>query len=108
MSNNGGNKEIDRIAKLIEQITRVDTKLGTLLEQYRIDINDLKEECEHITTRIDDLEKRRSELVHEVEGTKVDEAKLKAEFDKWKMIWGAVALIVSPILTAILIKCLSL
>jgi hypothetical protein len=91
MSENGksGNKEIDRLISLIEKVTRLDTKLGEFCRQYLLDLADIKKLTNDNDKRIEELEKKC--------------IMLKASFDKWKMVWGAVAIIVVPILTTIVV-----
>ena len=89
--------------KLVDQLARVDEKLDAWCDQYRIDVKEFHDLCNQIQAKVDDLEKRRSELVKEVEETKTRAAEMKAEFDKWKLIWGAIAIVVTPAITTLVL-----
>jgi chromosome segregation ATPase len=106
MSNgeNGKNgKEIDRLLKLIDAIARVDEKLDALNEQYKIDCNNTKERINSIAAQLNDLEKRRSDLIHQVDDNANQIVKMQEGISRWKIYWGAIAFVVSPTLTTLII-----
>jgi chromosome segregation ATPase len=100
---NGKEKEIDRLLKLIDSIGRIDEKLDALHEQYNIDCADNKERMNTLQAQVNDLEKRRSDLVQQVEDTKNKINKLEEGIARWKIYWAAIAFIASPILTTVII-----
>jgi hypothetical protein len=106
-TNNGKEKEIDRLLKLIDAIARIDTKVSAfseeakilrelLADQYKIDITDIRERLDSIDGSIFDAEKRRNELIQTV-------ADLQKSFDKWKIYWSIIAFIGAPIVTTVVI-----
>ena len=106
-NNNGKEKEIDRLLKLIEAIARVDTKVSAfseeakilrdlLADQYKTDITNIKEKLESIDNSFLDFEKRRSELIQTI-------ANLQTSFDKWKIYWSIIAFIGAPAVTTLII-----
>lgn len=89
-------QEIERLLKLIDQIARVDTKLDGLCKQYVDDIAQLRKEC-------DDMRRIADKLRDEHDTLKDLFVKLQVSYDKWKWIWGAIAVVVTPIITSIVI-----
>lgn len=100
---NGKEKEIDRLLKLIDSLARIDEKLDALHEQYNIDCTNNKERMDTLQGQVNDLEKRRSDLVQQVEDTKNKINKLEEGIARWKIYWAAIAFIASPAITTIII-----
>jgi len=94
-----GEKEIDRIIEIIKTLSKVETKLHDLCNQYRIDFDETKK-------MIQELREDKIKLEERIETLEDLFLRLKLDHDKMKWIWGSVAAIISPIVTAILILCL--
>lgn len=89
-------KEIDRLIKLIEQISRLDTKVDILCKQYTVDLNNMKE-------MLTEQSKKAEKLQEEHEDLKDLFVKLQVSYDKYKWVWGALAIIITPIITTLVI-----
>jgi predicted nucleic acid-binding Zn-ribbon protein len=105
---NGKEKEIDRLLQIIDSVARVDTKLDDLDAQYRIDIKEIKQLIETIDKRIDDLEKRRSDLVQQVCQNANEISELKEYIARWKLYWSAISFIAVPLFTYLIVKLMNI
>ena len=90
------NKILDKIIALIETVARLDTKVNALCTQSVKDIEEVKriiaeheEARKDLSTKIQDLEKKFLEL--------------KSSYDKIKWMYGALGLIIAPLITALVI-----
>jgi len=95
-NNNGKEKEIDRLLKLIDSIARVDTKLTVFADQYKIDLVDIKEKINIVTDNILDIEKRRNEIIKTA-------SDLQESFNKWKIYFSLISFIGAPAVTTLII-----
>lgn len=95
-TDNGKEKEIDRLLKLIDSIARVDTKLTGLNDQYKIDLADIKEKINTICNNILDVEKRRNEIIKTT-------SNLQESFNKWKIYFSLISFVGAPAITTLVI-----
>jgi uncharacterized coiled-coil DUF342 family protein len=89
-------QEIERLLKLIDKIARIDTKLDDFCKQYIDDLTQLRKEC-------DEMKRTSDKLREEHDILKDLFVKLQVSYDKWKWIWRAIAVVVTPIITSIVI-----
>jgi len=95
-TDNGKEKEIDRLLKLIDSIARVDTKLTAFADQYKIDLIDIKEKINTVTDNILDVEKRRNEIIKTT-------SDLQESFNKWKIYFSLISFAGAPAITTLII-----
>jgi membrane-associated HD superfamily phosphohydrolase len=107
MAEKSNSKIFDKLLELIETVARIDTKVEEMCEKH---IKDL-EQTEHMSRENKDKVEK---LQEEINTLKLDSEKaisdLKTEFlklklsnDKMKWIWGALAIVVVPIITTLIV-----
>lgn len=101
---NGKEKEIDRLLRLIDSVARIDTKVTSIDEQTKEQIGDIKQRITEICNQLLDLEKRRSDLVQQVERNEASIIKMREGIARWKIYWSAIAFIVVPLFTYLITK----
>jgi hypothetical protein len=95
------------VADIRALIHTIDVRVNTLekfgAEPIRGDIEELRKSCDAMLSRVNDLDKTRAELIEKAQVASEIALRLRVDFDKWKLIWGIVSIIVLPIATTVIL-----